>query len=230
MATGVPGPARPPSDRARSRDWGNRPRVSRSEKIFARTRGPSRSSRGSRHSRSRAAPRVARGRRVHSARALARGVAPRMPPPPPPGPPPPGKREKRPFRERTLLCFVQALQGMRVVVEMRDDIAIRGTLADVDDRMNCVLENAQRRDPEGALLKLERVYVSARLIRYIHIPPDVDPSELVERKRLEAFEASRHYQRKAAFGPRNPSKAERAEAEAEAGPGGGGGARGARGS
>jgi len=167
---------------------------------------------------------------VHSARALARGVAPRMPPPPPPGPPPPGKREKRPFRERTLLCFVQALQGMRVVVEMRDDIAIRGTLADVDDRMNCVLENAQRRDPEGALLKLERVYVSARLIRYIHIPPDVDPSELVERKRLEAFEASRHYQRKAAFGPRNPSKAERAEAEAEAGPGGGGGARGARGS
>lgn len=131
---------------------------------------------------------------------------------------PEGQPRKRrvPFAERTLLCFVQALVGTKVVVELRDDVAIRGVLADVDDRMNLTIENAQRRTPEGVLMKLERVYVSARTVRYVHVPPSVDPSELVERKRLEAFEASRHYQRQAAFGPRNPSKGEREEARRRA--------------
>ena len=27
---------------------------------------------------------------------------------------------------------------MKVVVEMRNDVAVKGTLTDVDDRMNCV--------------------------------------------------------------------------------------------
>ena len=126
------------------------------------------------------------------------------------------RKQRVPFAERTLLCFVQALVGTKVVVELRDDVAIRGVLADVDDRMNLTIENAQRRTPEGVLMKLERVYVSARTVRYVHVPPSVDPSELVERKRLEAFEASRHYQRQAAFGPRNPSKGEREEARRRA--------------
>ena len=126
------------------------------------------------------------------------------------------RKQRVPFAERTLLCFVQALVGTKVVVELRDDVAIRGVLADVDDRMNLTIENAQRRTPEGVLMKLERVYVSARTVRYVHVPPSVDPSELVERKRLEAFEASRHYQRQAAFGPRNPSKGEREEARRHA--------------
>ena len=126
------------------------------------------------------------------------------------------RKQRVPFAERTLLCFVQALVGTKVVVELRDDVAIRGVLADVDDRMNLTIENAQRRTPEGVLMKLERVYVSARTVRYVHVPPSVDPSDLVERKRLEAFEASRHYPRQAAFGPRNPSKGEREEARRHA--------------
>ena len=122
-------------------------------------------------------------------------------------PPEAEKRRRRvPSHERTLLCFVQALVGMRTIVELRDDVAIKGVLVDVDDRMNCMLEHAVRRTPEGSTIKLERVYVNARTIRFVHVPKDVDPSELIERKRLERFEASRHYQRLAAFGPRNPQK------------------------
>ena len=94
------------------------------------------------------------------------------------------RKQRVPFAERTLLCFVQALVGTKVVVELRDDVAIRGVLADVDDRMNLTIENAQRRTPEGVLMKLERVYVSARTVRYVHVP-SVDPSDLVERKRIE---------------------------------------------
>ena len=116
------------------------------------------------------------------------------------------RRRCVPPHERTLLCFVQALVGMRTIVELRDDVAVKGVLVDVDDRMNCTLENAVRRTPEGTTVKLDRVYVNARQIRFVHVPKDVDPSELIERKRLEQFEASRHYQRLAAFGPKNPQK------------------------
>ena len=54
-----------------------------------------------------------------------------------------------------MLCFVQALVGVRTIVELRDDVAIKGVLVDVDDRMNCVLENAVRRTPEGSTMKLD---------------------------------------------------------------------------
>lgn len=87
-----------------------------------------------------------------------------------------------------MLCFVQALQGMKVVIEMRNDVAVKGTLSDVDDRMNCVIDNAVRLTPEGVKQKLEQIYVRARVIRYVHFPPAVDPSELIEKKRQEAYE------------------------------------------
>jgi small nuclear ribonucleoprotein (snRNP)-like protein len=105
-----------------------------------------------------------------------------------------------------LLCFVQALVGLKTIVELRDDVAIKGTLVDVDDRMNCTLSDAVRRTPEGTTMNLDVVYVNARLIRFVHVPKEIDPSALIEKKRLEQFEAARHYQRLAAFGPRNPQK------------------------
>jgi small nuclear ribonucleoprotein (snRNP)-like protein len=117
-----------------------------------------------------------------------------------------GRGQQAPFRERSLLCFVQALQGMKVVIEMRNDVAVKGTLADVDDKMNLVIDNAVRLTPEGEKQKLETIYVRARVIRYVHFPPAVDPSKLIEKKRLEAYEAARFYQKQAAFGPHNPNQ------------------------
>ena len=122
-------------------------------------------------------------------------------------------KKQGPFRERSLLCFVHALRGMKVVIEMRNDVAVKGTLAEVDDRMNCVVENAIRLTPEGEKQRLELIYVRARVIRYVHFPPAVDPSELIEKKRQEAYDAARFYQKQVAFGPRNPQKVEGAEME-----------------
>lgn len=123
------------------------------------------------------------------------------------------RKVRVPYAEKSLLCFVKALQGMKVVIELRDDVAMRGTLLEVDDRMNCVVGHAVRLTPEGRKQKLEEVYVKSRIIRYVHFPPAVDPSVLVEKKRLEAWEAARHYRAQAVLGPRNPSKAEIEEAE-----------------
>ena len=96
-----------------------------------------------------------------------------------------------------------------MVIETRDDVTTRGTLVEVDERMNCTLEGAQRVTVEQALekknSKFDRMFVRARLIRYVHVPARVDPAELIERRRQEEFDASRHYQAKVVFGPINPS-------------------------
>ena len=56
-------------------------------------------------------------------------------------PPPEGEKRRRrvPSHERTLLCFVQALVGMRTIVELRDDVAIKGVLVDVPMVMNTMV-------------------------------------------------------------------------------------------
>lgn len=115
---------------------------------------------------------------------------------------------KPPRNERSLVCFVQALVGTTVVIECRDDVAIRGRLEHCDDDMHCTLVDAIRVTPEGEKTKLERVFVRARMIRYVHFAPSIDPSALIEEKRLERFEGARHYAKKAAFGPRNAPKVE----------------------
>ena len=106
--------------------------------------------------------------------------------------------------------------GTKVVVELRDDVAIQGVLADVDDRMNLTIENAQRRTPEGVLAKLERVYVSARTVRYVHVPPSVDPPISSSASDSRRSRRAGSHQRQAAFGPRHPSKGEREEARRRA--------------
>jgi len=105
------------------------------------------------------------------------------------------------------VCFVQALVGTVIVIECRDDVAVRGRLEHCDDDMHCTLVDAVRVTPSGAKTKLERVFVRARSIRYVHFAPSIDPVELIESKRLERFHGARHYARTAAFGPKNAPKA-----------------------
>ena len=58
-----------------------------------------------------------------------------------PGPPPAGeagkapRRRKTPFPFRSLLCLLQALEGRRVLVELRSDLCVRGLLDSVDHDM-----------------------------------------------------------------------------------------------
>jgi small nuclear ribonucleoprotein (snRNP)-like protein len=46
-------------------------------------------------------------------------------------------------KNETLACFVQALQGMQVIVELRYDTALRGVLESVDDAMNLVMTDVK---------------------------------------------------------------------------------------
>jgi small nuclear ribonucleoprotein (snRNP)-like protein len=40
--------------------------------------------------------------------------------------------------QKSLLLFVQALQGRTLIVELRSDLAVRGRIESVDEEMKCV--------------------------------------------------------------------------------------------
>lgn len=45
------------------------------------------------------------------------------------------KKPKVPRAERSLVCLIQALEGRKVVVELQNDVIIRGVLDEADEFM-----------------------------------------------------------------------------------------------
>ncbi|KAJ9531060.1 hypothetical protein QJQ45_000941 [Haematococcus lacustris] len=81
--------------------------------------------------------------------------------------------QRRPGREeRSLACLIQALEGRRVVVELRSDIIIRGLLDEADEFLKC-----------GVKTSHEFLYVKGRNIRFVHLPKALDPGQAIEAQR-----------------------------------------------
>lgn len=102
--------------------------------------------------------------------------------------------------------MIQSLVDHVVILETRDDFSIKGYLIGCDEGMNCTLERAVRVTPEGRKDELDKLHVRARVIRFVHMPREINSVVLVEKKRLEDFEAARQYQSKVVFGPVHVSK------------------------
>jgi small nuclear ribonucleoprotein (snRNP)-like protein len=85
----------------------------------------------------------------------------------------PGRKPKLPRSERSLACVIQALEGMRLVVELRQDTIIRGVLESADEEMNLVMKTVILTPLEGEKKELEWLYVKGHHIRYP--PPLLSP-------------------------------------------------------
>lgn len=62
----------------------------------------------------------------------------------------PRKRKRAPLiknEERSLVCLIQALVGRKVVVELRNDLIIRGKLDVVDEYLRYVIASGGRSLP-----------------------------------------------------------------------------------
>ena len=68
----------------------------------------------------------------------------------------------------TLVTFIQALEGMRVVVELRHDTIVRGVLDSADDEMNLTMRNATLTPLQGDKQDLEWLYIKGHHIRCAH--------------------------------------------------------------
>lgn len=85
------------------------------------------------------------------------------------------------FANNSLLCLVRALVGKKATVELRNEIAVHGTIVHVDFYMAISMENCTVSHLlTGKRLRTEaQMRVSGSKVRYVHIPDDVNVRETI---------------------------------------------------
>lgn len=69
--------------------------------------------------------------------------------------------------ERSLACFVQALEGLAIVVELHTDAIVRGRLESADEGMNLVLTSATFQPLQGSQQSMDFLFVKGANIRSV---------------------------------------------------------------
>ncbi|KAD4584478.1 hypothetical protein E3N88_22079 [Mikania micrantha] len=85
--------------------------------------------------------------------------------------------------------YFKDLVGREVTVELKNDLAIRGTLHSVDQYLNIKLENTRVVDQEKYphMLSVRNCFIRGSVVRYVQLPPDgVDIELLHDATRREA--------------------------------------------
>ncbi len=96
---------------------------------------------------------------------------------------------------RSLSCLLQALEGTRVVVELRNDTIIRGTLESSDQHMSLVMLGASLEPLQQPKKSADFVFLKGKHIRYVHMASSVDPQTIIEQTRSKARQAKLLHQR-----------------------------------
>jgi small nuclear ribonucleoprotein (snRNP)-like protein len=92
----------------------------------------------------------------------------------------------------TLLVYLQACQGSKVVVELHRDTIIRGVLVSVDKSLNMYIDNATITLINGTRREVATVmYVRGSAVRFIHLPGNLEPAAAIETQRRRTAQALR---------------------------------------
>jgi U6 snRNA-associated Sm-like protein LSm2 len=84
------------------------------------------------------------------------------------------------------------LTGKEVIVELKNDLQIKGTLVSIDQFMNFKLDNIEviDKDKYPHLVSVTNSFIRGSVVRYVHIPKkDVDTVLLQEAARQEQQKA-----------------------------------------
>ncbi|KVH94418.1 BTB/POZ-like protein [Cynara cardunculus var. scolymus] len=90
---------------------------------------------------------------------------------------------------RLFFSYFKDLVGREVTVELKNDLAIRGTLHSVDQYLNIKLENTRVVDQEKYphMLSVRNCFIRGSVVRYVQLPPEgVDVELLHDATRREA--------------------------------------------
>ncbi|KAL6781647.1 SMP10 [Auxenochlorella protothecoides x Auxenochlorella symbiontica] len=82
-------------------------------------------------------------------------------------------------RPPTLACYLEALVGMRLVIELHCDTIVRGVLTAVGDGLDLQLESASIAPLQGPTRAAEYLYLRGSRVRYVHTPPNLHPREAI---------------------------------------------------
>ncbi|KAI3787741.1 hypothetical protein L2E82_00119 [Cichorium intybus] len=94
-----------------------------------------------------------------------------------------------PLPAMLFFSYFKDLVGREVTVELKNDLAIRGTLHSVDQYLNIKLENTRVVDQEKFphMLSVRNCFIRGSVVRYVQLPPEgVDIELLHDATRREA--------------------------------------------
>mmetsp|Transcript_19606 Transcript_19606/g.28297 ORF Transcript_19606/g.28297 Transcript_19606/m.28297 type:complete len:95 (+) Transcript_19606:116-400(+) len=78
--------------------------------------------------------------------------------------------------------FFKTLVGKEIAVELKNDVALTGTLHSVDQYLNIKLADAQAVDAERypQLLAIKNCFIRGSVVRYVQIPASEVDTELLQ--------------------------------------------------
>jgi U6 snRNA-associated Sm-like protein LSm2 len=84
--------------------------------------------------------------------------------------------------------FFKSLVGKEVIVELKNDLSIHGTLHSVDQYLNIKLTDISIPDPDKYphMLSVKNCFIRGSVVRYVQLPPEeVDTALLQDATRKE---------------------------------------------
>ncbi|KAG0151308.1 hypothetical protein CROQUDRAFT_56923 [Cronartium quercuum f. sp. fusiforme G11] len=81
-----------------------------------------------------------------------------------------------------IFSVFKTLTGQEVTVELKNDLAIQGTLASVDQFLNLKLENIKVLDQERHphMMAVKNCFIRGSVVRYVQIPKNAVDTQLLE--------------------------------------------------
>ncbi|KAA1072238.1 U6 snRNA-associated Sm-like protein LSm2, variant 2 [Puccinia graminis f. sp. tritici] len=81
-----------------------------------------------------------------------------------------------------IFSVFKTLTGQEVTIELKNDLAIQGTLASVDQFLNLKLENIKVLDQERHphMMAVKNCFIRGSVVRYVQIPKAAVDTQLLE--------------------------------------------------
>lgn len=90
------------------------------------------------------------------------------------------------------MSFFKSLVGKEVIVELKNDLSVHGTLDSVDQFLNIKLTDISLTDPDKYphMLSVKNCFIRGSVVRYVQLPAEeVDTSLLQDATRKEAAQS-----------------------------------------
>jgi small nuclear ribonucleoprotein (snRNP)-like protein len=88
--------------------------------------------------------------------------------------------KERAVAEKTLICLLQACEGHKTIIELRNDSFAEGTVAQVDAYMNVNMKDVHFTKQASETVHFEELFIQGKHIRFAHIPDEINMREAIE--------------------------------------------------
>lgn len=92
--------------------------------------------------------------------------------------------------DNSLVALLQALEGKKLICELRNDVKVTGKLVSVDEHMNLFIQGATCQPVQGPAKAFPFLYVKGRNLRMVHLPANLDPAAYLD-KHIEQMKKQR---------------------------------------